>query len=104
MTFFDELMSIVNLIKDECRTYRGMWMAYSFLAGGLIASLIMCVVLFAVTVQMMSIILSVSSDFFQDNPVPLFIWGGIVYVTYSVMKNVHGTYLDMRKVIIKGNR
>lgn len=104
MTFFEDVFAIVDLIATECRTYRGMWLAYSFLAGGLLLSLAMCIALFAVTFQMMAIIASASADFFLDNPTPILIWIGIVYITLAVMKNVHKTYLEMRKVILKGNR
>lgn len=102
--FWGELKDLVQSIQKDCAKNKGMWLAYAFIFAGLILAAVVCVLLFMASFKLLAALNEASADFSSDNPLPLAVWGAILYATYAIIANLHEVYLEIRQVIRKGNR
>lgn len=101
--FWGELKDLVQSIKADIETNKGMWLAYAFLVLGILMVIVVNFLLMSGTYSVFVALERMDPEFFFDNPVPLFVYGALIYLTFDVLKSLHEAYLDLRKIIKKGN-
>lgn len=102
--FWGEFKDLVQSIKTDISTNKGMWLAYAFLFIGMFVVIAVNFMLISGTFHVFAAFERMDPDFFFDNPVPLFVYGAFIYLGVDTLKTLYKAYLNLRKIIKKGNR